>query len=140
MAEWALLPSTGRVLNKSVSTACSRVTTLVPDPHSVETTMLCPGSLMTFTHCLLPFLSTYQQLIASNVEETSLYLDCSFTYPGGETQAFMSHIPTVGCGTFQTLQTIQDGTFSAKLHQHGCETVLVNPNFLNWYKLQPAMD
>lgn len=94
---------------------CWCVTTLALDPLSVETTMLYPSSLMTFTRCLLPFLPTYQQLIASNVEGTTLHLNRSFTYPGVETQAFMSHIPTAGCGTFQTLQTVQDGTFSAKL-------------------------
>lgn len=69
-------------------------------PSSVELTMLCPSSLMTLTNCLLPFLPTYQQLIASNVEETRLHLNCSLTYPGVETQAFMSRIPTVGRGTF----------------------------------------
>lgn len=66
------------------------VTTLALDPLSVETTVLHPSSLMTFTHCLLSFLPTYQQLIASNAEETKLDLNCSFTYPSVETQAFMS--------------------------------------------------
>lgn len=42
---------------------------------SAETTLLYPSPPVTFTHCLLPFLSTYQQLIASNVEETTLHLN-----------------------------------------------------------------
>lgn len=80
------------------------------DPHSVETTTLYPSPVMTFTHCLPPFLPTYQPLIANNVEETASHLNGSFTYPGGEPLAFMSYVPTVGYGTFRTLQTGQDGT------------------------------
>lgn len=62
---------------------------------------------MTSTHRLLRFLSTYQQIIASNVVETMLQLNCSFTYACVGPVAFMSQIPTVGRGTFQALQPVQ---------------------------------